>query len=424
MPVRRADPRVGHFTDVVTDLSNDLKVNPRVHYVNRWRLEKADPAAALSEPKQPIVFWMDKNIPQQYRGAVEAGILEWNKAFEKIGFKNAIVARQQPDDADFDTLDARHASIRWFAGADVGFARGPSHSDPRTGEIIDADIAMSDFGRSARRFFTENLRATGGESVPGPNASPFATPYSLPWQGRQGVAACNYAQEKAAEMDFTFDLLEARGEIKPDSPEAEAFVRGVITETITHEVGHVLGLKHNFKASTVYTRAQLQDKDFTEKNGLSASVMDYIAYNVAVEGERQGSYHQPRHSAPTTTGRSSTPTSPSHRPTRLPNSIASPQRSRTDPLLAFADDADAGGFGGNDGIDPLVNRFDLGDDPLGLLPQAPEAFAGAVATGAAAGAAAGRRRHAPAPGAAERLCTARRIGHAGGQVCRRHAHRS
>jgi Met-zincin/Domain of unknown function (DUF5117)/Domain of unknown function (DUF5118) len=363
MPVRRADPRVGHFTDVVTDLSNDLKVNPRVHYINRWRLEKADPAAALSEPKQPIVFWMDKNIPQQYRGAVEAGILEWNKAFEKIGFKNAIVARQQPDDADFDTLDARHASIRWFAGADVGFARGPSHSDPRTGEIIDADIAMSDFGRSARRFFTENLRATGGESVPGPNASPFATPYSLPWQGRQGVAACNYAQEKAAEMDFTFDLLEARGEIKPDSPEAEAFVRGVITETITHEVGHVLGLKHNFKASTVYTRAQLQDKDFTEKNGLSASVMDYIAYNVATEGERQGSY----------INRGLGPydywaIEYAYKPITAADESAEldriAQRNRTDPLLAFADDADAGGFGGNDGIDPLVNRFDLGDDPL------------------------------------------------------------
>jgi hypothetical protein len=173
MPARQADPRVGHFTDTVTDLSNDLQVNPKRFMVNRWRLEKADPAAALSEPKQPIVFWLDKNIPPVYRKSVTEGVLEWNKAFERIGFKNAIVVKQQPDDADWDTLDSRHASIRWFVGADVGFARGPSHSDPRTGEIIDADIAMSDvFGRGARRFIVENVGAP---------AQTFATPITLPW---------------------------------------------------------------------------------------------------------------------------------------------------------------------------------------------------------------------------------------------------
>ena len=162
MPVRRTDPRLGHFFDVVTDLTNDLKSNPRQHLVTRWRLEKKDPSAALSEPKQPIVYWMDKNIPPQYRKSVEAGILEWNKAFEKIGFKNAVLAKQQPDDADWDNMDARHASIRWFVGADVGFAIGPSHSDPRTGEIYDADIGMSDvFGRGSRRFIVEEVGSQG-----------------------------------------------------------------------------------------------------------------------------------------------------------------------------------------------------------------------------------------------------------------------
>ena len=131
----------------------DAKANPRVHHIKRWRLEKKDPAAAISEPVTPIVFWMDKNIPVKYRASVEAGILEWNKAFERIGFKNAVVARQQPDDADFDTLDARHASVRWFVGADVGFAIGPSHQDPRTGEILDADIGMA-----RRPFATPHTR--------------------------------------------------------------------------------------------------------------------------------------------------------------------------------------------------------------------------------------------------------------------------
>lgn len=345
MAARKTDPRLGHFFDVVTDLGTDLKANPRTHYVKRWRLEKKDPAAALSEPKQPIVYWLDKNIPPQYRKSVEEGVLEWNKAFEKIGFKNALVVRQQPDNADWDNMDARHASIRWFVGADVGFAIGPSHSDPRTGEIIDADIGMSDvFGRGSRRFIVEDVGKTAS-------------------QGHQHDAYCNYAREAAAEMDFALELLEARGDLAPDSPEAEAFVQSVIKDTIAHEVGHTLGLKHNFKASTVVSRAKLQDKEFTEKNGISGSVMDYNAYNLAVRGEKQGAINN-------------TALGPYDywaveyaykqiAPAEEAAELARIAGRSTDPLLAYADDADAGGVGsGNDGLDPLVNRFDLGDDPL------------------------------------------------------------
>ncbi len=358
MAARRTDPRLGHFFDVVTDLTNDAKPNPRKHLVTRWRLEKKDPAAALSEPKQPIVFWMDKNIPKQYRKSVEAGIVEWNKAFEKIGFKNAVVAKQQPDDADWDNMDARHASIRWFVGADVGFAIGPSHSDPRTGEIFDADIGMSDvFGRGSRRFIVEDVSAEGSRPA---FAKPIAAPFAQ-WK-KFGADACNYAQEAAYEMNFALDVLEARGDIAPDSPEAEAFVQGVIKDTIMHEVGHTLGLKHNFKASTVVKREQLRDKAFTEANGISGSVMDYNAYNLAIKGEKSAALNN------TTLG-------PydywaieyAYKPIDATNEEAELQRiagRSTDPLLAYADDADAGGIPGNDGIDPLANRFDLGDDPL------------------------------------------------------------
>ncbi|MEO8526358.1 MAG: zinc-dependent metalloprotease [Caldimonas sp.] len=353
MPARRADPRLGHFSEVLTDFSDDLKANPRKYFVKRWRLEKADPAAALSEPKQPIVYWLDKNIPVRYRKSVEAGILEWNKAFEKIGFSNAIVVKQQPDDANWDNMDARHASIRWFVGADVGFAIGPSRDDPRTGEIIDADIGMSDvFGRSSRRAISEDFAVT----------SPMA---GLPGVSRlqHGAAEyCDYAQEAASEMNFALDVLEARGDLDPDSPQAEAFVQAVIKDTIMHEVGHTLGLKHNFKGSTVYTAKQLDDAAFTEKNSISGSVMDYNAINLAVKGERQASYN------PSTLGPydywaieyayKSIP--PANEEAELQR-IAS--RSN-EPMLAYADDADAGGGAGNDGIDPLVNRFDLGNDPL------------------------------------------------------------
>jgi hypothetical protein len=359
MASRKTDPRLGHFFDVVTDLGTDLKANPRTHYVNRWRLEKRDPAAALSEPKAPIVYWLDKNIPPQYRKSVEAGVLEWNKAFEKIGFKDAIVVRQQPDDADWDNMDARHASIRWFVGADVGFAIGPSHSDPRTGEIIDADIGMSDvFGRGSRRFIVEDVGAPLALA-----STPPAMPLVGLHAGKGHAAYCNYAHEAAAEMDFALDLLEARGDIAPDSPEAEAFVQAVVKDTIMHEVGHTLGLKHNFKGSTVVSRDKLQDKDFTEKNGISGSVMDYNAYNIPLRGEKPASFNN------TTLGPydywaieyAYKQVAPADEAAEL-SRIAS---RNTDPLLAYADDADAGGVGpGNDGLDPLVNRFDLGDDPL------------------------------------------------------------
>ncbi len=358
MAKRRTDPRLGHFFDVVTDLSNDLKPNPRQHLVNRWRLEKKHPQAALSEPVQPVVYWLDKNIPQQYRKSVEAGVLEWNKAFEKIGLRNALQVRQQPDDADWDNMDARHASIRWFVGADVGFAIGPSHSDPRTGEIYDADIGMSDvFGRGARRFIVEDVALGAGHS-----AARASDVYRAASSSR-GYDACTYVHEAASEMNFVLDVLEARGDIAPDSPEAEAFVQAVIKDTVMHEVGHTLGLKHNFKGSTVVSRKMLRDKAHTEANGISGSVMDYNAYNLAVKGEAEAGLNN------TTIGPydywaieyAYKPLDPATEEAELQRIAA---RGSSDPLLAYADDADAGGIPGNDGIDPLANRFDLGDDPL------------------------------------------------------------
>ena len=350
MAPRQTDPRLGHFAQSFTDLGGDLKANPRVHYITRWRLEKKDPAAELSEPVTPITYWMDKNIPAKYRPAVEAGIVEWNKAFEKIGFKNAVIAKQQPDDADWDDMDASHASIRWFVGADVGFAIGPNHSDPRSGEILDADIGMSDvFARSGRTFISEEV------------GKPAASVTRLAHQG-DDAANCTFASEAAAEADFAMDLLEARGDILPDSPEADALVFARIKVTVMHEVGHTLGLKHNFKGSTTITQAQLKDKAFTEANGVSSSVMDYTPYNIAAMGEVQGDYISPTLGAYDywAIEYAYKPIAPANEKAEL-NRIAA--RS-VEPMLAYGDDQDAGGFGPFDGMDPTANRFDLGDDPL------------------------------------------------------------
>ena len=369
MPARAADPRVGYFTDSYSDLSDDLRTNPKVHNLKRWRLDKQDPQAALSEPVKPITYWLDRNIPARYRASVTAGVLEWNKAFERIGFKNALVVRQQADLGsgadDFDNMDAQHASIRWFVGADVGFAIGPSHSDPRTGEILDADIGMSDvFGRGSRRQARDDLNAPfnatiGGGAVPAWRAG-------LDSLTAAGFGhACSYAADSAHELGFALDLLEARGELDPDSPQTEAFVQNYIRDVITHEVGHTLGLRHNFKASTTVTQDQLKDKALTGSRGISGSVMDYNAVNLRLAGEPDteanmvtlGAYdywaieygYKPVNDA---------------EPAGAAELRALAARSGSDPALAFADDGDTFSPGGGAGIDPLVNQFDLGDDPL------------------------------------------------------------
>jgi hypothetical protein len=353
MVPRRADPRVGHFVDSHSDLSDDLKPDPRVHLVQRWRLEKKDPQAALSEPVQPITFWLDRNIPQRYRASVEAGVLEWNKAFERAGFKNALVAKQQGDEAAFDTLDAKHASVRWFVGADAGFAIGPRHTDPRSGEILDADIGMSDvFGRGARRMIREDYALAARSAA-------LRGLESL-WQSAHD-AQCSYALDGAFELGFALDLLEARGDLAPDDPQVEEFVQAYVKDTIMHEVGHALGLRHNFKASTTVSFAQLRDGEYGRTNGVSGSVMDYNAFNLALAGEPRGVPNM------STLGPydywaieyAYKPIDGTDEAAELERIAA---RGQTDPTLAYADDVDAG-FAGS-GLDPLANRFDLGDDPL------------------------------------------------------------
>ncbi|MEO3693220.1 zinc-dependent metalloprotease [Roseateles paludis] len=357
--VRHLDPRLGHFMTSYVDLSDDVKPGTRVHLLNRWRLEKKDPAAELSEPVQPIVYWLDKNIPKKYREAVTAGILEWNKAFEKIGFKNAIEARQQPDDADWDNMDAMHASVRWFTGADVGFAIGPRRVDPRTGEILDADIGMSDvFGRGARRFVRDDVSAL--RVMEAASSEQRLERVTRAWRGEAEL--CTYAAEAASELGFALDLLAAREGLDYDGPEAEAFAQAVVKDTVMHEIGHTLGLKHNFRASNSVSAQKLKDKAYTDVHGITNSVMDYTAYNIPLKGE-----------APTTLVNSTLGAYDywaieyAYKP--LPQDQETAELARiaarsTEPELAYGDDVDQGIGGAYDGFDPRSNQFDLGDDTL------------------------------------------------------------
>ena len=171
--------------------------------------EEGSRRRALSEPKEPIVFWLDRNIPERYRAAVRDGILEWNKAFEKIGFKDAIVVKQQADDADFDTSDARHAIGALVSSPPTRGSRSARrHVDPRTGEILDADIGdpgglvahqprRSSSSRCRRRM-AGIRRATARAGLDG--------------------SFCTTPARRSPRSQFGLDLLDARGEIEPGQP--------------------------------------------------------------------------------------------------------------------------------------------------------------------------------------------------------------
>ncbi len=347
MAARRADARIGLMTQSVLDFSDDLARSPRQRMIERWRLQKKEPDAALSEPVKPITFWIDRNVPLKYRAVVSAGILEWNKAFEKIGFKDAIVVRQQADDADFDTLDLGYSSVRWMMSAVPSFgALAPRHVDPRTGEILDADIAFESLSsRSTRSIRTQTL------------APAAAFTAVLGHAEHIGHAQCLFGDMAAEQLGYALDVLEARGEIEPDGPQTEQFVLDYVKDTIMHEVGHALGLRHNFRASRVYNEQQLADPEFTRANGTTGSAMEYNAINLPRPGQPGGVPFM------TTLGPydywaieyAYKPIAPAQEAAELQRIAA---RSH-EPLLAFGTDEDAA-FG----IDPETIQLDLGADPI------------------------------------------------------------
>ncbi len=373
---RPADARLGLFSTSTLDFSDDLQRSPRQRLVNRWRLEKKDPAAERSEPVKPITFWIDRNVPLVYRETVRSAILEWNKAFDKIGFVNAIVVEQQPDDADWDTLDYGRASVRWMMNADPVFgAIGPSHVDPRSGEILDADIAFEGMSaRAVRGLRAQVLAGARSDGARDPADPALAAGRALPdFAPRVDLGLlhpgplhtpegqCLHAQLGVEQLGYAMDVLEARGELEPDSPLAQQFVLDYVKDSIMHEVGHALGLRHNFRASRVYSEAQLADPEFTRAFGTTGSVMEYNAVNLPPPGKTGGLPFQ------TTLG-------PydywaidyAYRPLPPGTSVADEKAvlqtiaaRSAEPLLAFGTDEDSA-FG----LDPETLQLDLGKDPI------------------------------------------------------------
>ena len=348
---RLADDRVGHFMTTVKDYSLQTSDAPYIRYVNRWHLEKADKKAKLSPPMDPIIFYIEKTVPHRFRPYIRQGILEWNKAFEKAGFVDAIEARIQQDYEDWDPEDARYNTIRWVV--DAGFAIGPSRVNPLTGQILDADILISDgFIRSWQREYSTYFDELDYErDHPIDHSSRFH---------------CQMASGLARQMGFMASVLQARGVVGEDGEVPEEFIGQALKALTMHEVGHTLGLRHNFKASTIHS---LDDLNKKSDEALLGSVMEYDAVNIAPEGKKQGDYYT------TTIGpwdywvieyaykpiNASNPEGELKELGEIASRVATPG-------LTYGTDGDASSYQYRD-LDPLVNRWDLGSDPLDFAKQ-------------------------------------------------------
>jgi hypothetical protein len=360
---RLADERVGYFTTTYSDYGKFREDEVTVRYINRWHLQKADPKLKLSPPKEPIVFYIEHTTPIRYRRWVREGILMWNEAFEKVGLIGAIEVRQQDastkEHMEKDPEDVRYNFVRWLNNG-IGTAIGPSRVDPNTGQILDADIILTDGW--IRHFWTQYNEVLTGVAMEGFSPETLAWLHQNPsWDPRVRLAppaqreslfrerlaspvpdlgghplagaesrllgehefaglahrtsqknglcmAANCKSHGIALLEMSRLAAAAPAPAKPDAPKEgeseesadgeqlidgipESFVGPLLADLVAHEVGHTLGLRHNFKASSIYTVEEINSPKVKGQKPFGGSVMDYIPVNINVEtGEVQGDY--------------------------------------------------------------------------------------------------------------------------------------
>mgnify|MGYP005993457101 CR=1 FL=1 len=270
------DPRVGFFTTQVTDMTTITSANYR-DLVHRWNLKKKDTNASISEPVEPIVWWMENTTPKEIRPIIKKAGEQWNLAFEEAGFKNAIVIKQQPDDADWDAGDIRYNVLRWTSSPRPPFGGyGPSFVNPRTGEILGADIMFE------YKSLTNQIRV---EKLLGDNSMEND---ELPID----LAHCNrtlcYAGDMA-QMDNVFATF-ALKTLGTEQIEKSVIIEQFLYYLVLHEMGHTLGFNHNMKSSQLHPLADIHNAEITSKVGLIGSVMDYPSINFALDNTKQGQY--------------------------------------------------------------------------------------------------------------------------------------
>ena len=438
---RVADERVGYFTTGFRDLGKYQAEENQVRYVNRWHLDKADPKIQVSPPKSPIVFYLEHTTPIRYRRWVREGVLMWNKAFEKVGIANAIEVYYQDAATgahmEKDPEDVRYNFVRWLNN-DIGTAIGPSRVDPLTGEILDADIILTDgWIRHYWRQFNETIPPLAMEGLspatlawlqtrpqwdPRVRLAPPANRDALMAAFRQrgplehgghpmatvdptlvgdddfdGLVGrtsqfnglCRAAECKAldlAAMRFAFDLMldslpaenpppddepatgdkpaeekkkeDKKKETKPEpllDGIPEWFVGPLVAELVAHEVGHTLGLRHNFRSSSIYTLEQINSPEVKGKKPFAGSVMDYLPVNIFnwEDRDQQGDYGMidigPYDFWAIEYG---------YALAEKPDDLKAILQRASEPELTYATDEDTLG------PDPFARRYDFAADPL------------------------------------------------------------
>lgn len=420
---RAADERVGYFTTSYDDFGKYDTDETRVRYINRWHLEKKDPSLSLSPPKKPIVFYIENTTPVRYRKWIRQGVNYWNEAFEKIGYDQAIIVHDQDSNPlyqSYDPEDVRYNFIRWLNN-DISTAIGPSRVHPETGEILDADIVLTDgwirafqmqfqkqmpkialdgmnaetlmwlaenpdwdprvrlaapaqrehIRRSIQEIATQDpatvlgldlqTRLLGDEPMDGlVGRTSQVNGYCLAADGKSmDIAFMRMAmamQEAEDKKDDDKDKDEKDDKEPKEKPNLldgmpEEFIGPLVADLVCHEVGHTLGLRHNFKASSIHSMDEINSEDLKGQKTVAGSVMDYIPTNFRyTTGKVQGDYGMigigPYDYWAIEYGYTS-----DKKPEEVLKRVAEPE-------LVYATDEDT------NGPDPLARRYDFGKDPL------------------------------------------------------------
>lgn len=343
---RRDDPRVGYFMQQRTDMTS-IGVTPYKDMINRWFLKKKDATAAMSEPVEPIIFWVENTTPLEYRQTIVDAGLKWNEAFEKAGFKNAVQMKIMPDDAKWDPADIRYNVIRWVSSAQPSYgAIGPSFVNPRTGQILGSDITVEWYSGSATPI---NDELFNGPSMP---------QLVFPGMEHQHLYNCNIGAELKMQYTAGLTTLET---MNASAAEIKEMHQQFLIYLIMHEMGHTLGLNHNMKSSQMLSPTEVHNTAITRKIGLIGSVMDYPAINISLDRSKQGDYYTTK-AGPYDIWAIEfgyTPFNETEEEAMLNKILA---RS-TDPKLAFGNDGDDMRAPGK-AIDPRINVNDMSSDAV------------------------------------------------------------